>query len=186
MKIGWYKSIQESLIDYQLPTDFATIKQISHNEWRSKVQSSIEKRHKERLHTECLETTDGVTKEKTKTASILTHITNANYKRQPQQEILKTTKHEAKTIIIARYGMLQCGKNFGGTMNRICNECETIDDENHRLNHCIKWKNSNFYDKSEKIDYDLIFSDKIEDLRRVIQSIEKVWNTRNAHGTMIV
>ena len=75
MKIGWYKCIQENLADYQLPTDFSTIKNIAPNEWKFKVQDSIEKRNKERLNAECLETTEGVTKEKTKTVSLLKHLT---------------------------------------------------------------------------------------------------------------
>ena len=64
-------------------------------------------------------------------------------------------------------------------------ECDTIDDENHRLNRCVKWKDRNYYDIPEKVDFNLIFSDKIEDLRCIIKSIEKLLNTHNAHGTMI-
>ena len=150
------------------------------------MQNSIEKRNKKRLHEECHETADGITKEKTKTASIPKQLTDTTYKRQPRPEILKTTKQEAKTIIIARYGMLQCGKNYRGTMNMTCDRCKTIDDENHRLNFCVKWKDRNNYDETKKIDFNLIYSNEVIELRSIIPSIEKVWNKRNGHGTMHV
>ena len=94
------------------------------------------------------------------------------------------TKHATKTIVIARYRMLQCGKNFKGTMREICDKCNCTDDENHRLNDCIKWRVINQYDNSEKTDFNLIFSDNVDELRHIITKIEKVWNTQNAHGTM--
>ena len=118
--------------------------------------------------------------------TIAKKLAETSYKRQIQLEILKTTKQEAKTILIARYRMLQCGKNFKGTINEQCSQCKCIDDENHRLNYCIKWKNINYYDETEKVDFDLVFSTDIQILRNVIGKIEKVWNTRNAHGTMNV
>ena len=94
------------------------------------------------------------------------------------------SKQETKTVVIARYRMLECGQNFKGTLNEICDQCHSLDDENHRLNHCVKWKNINFHDSNVDAKYDDIFSDNLEILRNVIPSIEKVWNTRNAHGTM--
>ena len=148
------------------------------------MQTSIEKNHKERLYEECHDTANGITKEKTKSASIIKLLTGSGYKREPQPVILKTTKHETKTIIIARYGMLQCGKNYRGTIKEICDRCHCIDDENHRLNYCIKWRERNYYDETEKIDFDLVFSNDVEVLRPIMQGIEKLWNTRNAHGTM--
>ena len=184
MSIGWYNNIQEILSYHKLPTDFTTIKNMSHNEWKTKVQIAVDKKNKERLHEDCHETTNGTTKGKTKTISIVKQLADKEYRRQPQPEILKTTKHEAKTIIIARYGMLQCGKNYKGTMNEICNECNAIDDENHRMNYYVKLKERNNYDKTEKVDFNIVFSEKIEELRYIIHLIEKIWNTRNAHGSM--
>ena len=136
-----------------------------------------------RLHEECHETKD-ITKEKTKTKTILTRISEEGYKKQPRPEILKLTKHETKTIVIARYGMLQCGKNYKGTMSEICKECNILDDENHRLNYCLKWKDRNNLNENVKIDFDLVFSERVDELRHIIQNIEKLWNTRNAHGSM--
>ena len=184
MKLGWYNNIKDILSDHKLPTEFNTIKNMSYNEWKNKVKIVIDKKNKERLQEDCHETSKGTTKEKTKTKTILTRITEEGYKRQPRPEILRTTKHEAKTIVIARYGMLQCGKNYKGTMNEICNECDILDDEDHRLNYCVKWKDRNNFNETVKIDFNLVFSERIEELRYIIECIEKLWNTRNAHGSM--
>ena len=98
--------------------------------------------------------------------------------------MLHMTKYETKTTIIARYGMLECGKNFKGTLKQNCDQCKCEDDENHRMNFCVKWRGNNFYDNEEKMDFELIYSKDINILRRLIAMIDKVWNTRNAHGTM--
>ena len=44
---------------------------------------------------------------------------------------MSLTKRETKMLIIARFGMLECGKNFKGTMNEICLNCNTRDTEEH-------------------------------------------------------
>ena len=67
---------------------------------------------------------------------------------------------------------------------KIWEKCNDIDDENHRLNNCIKWRKTNLYDESDKIDFNLIYSNNIDELRSIILKIEKIWNTGNAHGTM--
>ena len=80
--------------------------------------------------------------------------------------------------------MLECGQNFQGTLSSLCNQCNCIDNEDHRLNSCIKWRNVNLYDSIEKVDINKIYSNDINEIRPVISKIELVWNTRNAHGTM--
>lgn len=69
-------------------------------------------------------------------------------------------------------------------MSEICKECNILDDENHRLNYCEKWKDRNNFNENVKIDFNLVFSERVEELRYIIQFIEKLWNTRNAHGSM--
>ena len=80
--------------------------------------------------------------------------------------------------------MLECGKNFGGTIGGTCSECNIYDDEEHRLNQCKKWKNINYLNSSEKIDFNEIHSDNVTTLRNVICKLQMVWNTKNAQGTM--
>ena len=123
-------------------------------------------------------------KTKTKTALILETLMEEQYTRAPQKEILQMTEKEAKTIIIARYGMLECGKNFKGTMGIKCNLCNVQDDENHRLNHCAKWKDRNLFNSNEKVDFQNVHSNDILNLKAVIPHIQTLWNVKNAHGTM--
>ena len=80
--------------------------------------------------------------------------------------------------------MLQCGKNFGGTIGGMCGECSTYDDENHRMNHRKKWKHINHFDHVEKIDFNQVYSQNVETLRDIVKELQKVWNTRNTPGMM--
>ena len=89
-----------------------------------------------------------------------------------------------KTTMIARFRMLECGTNYKGTHNHICTACNVIDDEEHRLNHCSLWRDTNCYDDDEKINFESIYSNDVNVLRSIIPKIESVWNTRTAHGTM--
>ena len=60
---------------------------------------------------------------------------------------------------MARYGMLECVRNFKGTVEFQCKSCNVIDDEEHRLNHCILFKDLNFRDCTEKIPFNSTFFD---------------------------
>ena len=148
------------------------------------INRAIESKHKERLTQACHKTENGITTRKTKVANIAERLSNGNFNREPEKEILKMTKLEAKTVMIARYGMLQCGKNYKGTMSQNCTACGCLDDESHRLNDCPNWKEKNRYDFSNKIDFTQIFSNDIGTLREIIPHIQKLWNVKNAHGTM--
>ena len=114
----------------------------------------------------------------------MNQLNDPAYKREPRPELINSTKQETKTIIITRYGMLECGQNFKGTLNQLCNQCNVVDDENHRLNHCIKWRDMNLYNSHDKVDMGLIHSNDMGILRPLLSMIGKVWNVRTAHGTM--
>ena len=86
---------------------------------------------------------------------------------------------------MSRYGMLECGCNFKGTLKENCDLCDCIDNENHRLNYCPKWKERNLYSNHTKLDFNDIYSNDANVLRDIITVIRKVWNTSNAHGTML-
>ena len=94
------------------------------------------------------------------------------------------TRQETKTIIMARYGMLECGTNYKGTTKSQCSACNVIDNEDHRLNFCQSWQDTNLFGETEKIPFDCIYSTDIVVLRGIIPKIEHIWNTRSAHGTM--
>ena len=172
------------MAEYNLPTDFVTIRRIPPLEWKQQVKQSIEKRHVERLIAECHKNVDGNLVAKKKTATIVPKVTDQSYHRTPQLSILNTSKRETRTIMMARYGLLECGKNFKGTIKELCDQCTCLDDENHRINYCIKWRSINLYDQPDKIPFDDVYSDNLATIRLVTAQIEKVWNTRTAHGTM--
>ena len=96
------------------------------------------------------------------------------------------SKYEAKTLIIARFGMLECGQNYKGTTSEICSTCEVTDNENHRLNVCPKFRSVNRYDVKEKFSFNNIYSQDVNTLKNAIQVKGNVWNTKNAHGTIII
>ena len=85
---------------------------------------------------------------------------------------------------MSRYGLLECGKNFKGTHEEICNVCVCLDDENHRINHFEKWKANNLYNSTEKIDFNIIYSNDLAQIQHVTRCVNKIWDTRSAHGKM--
>ena len=94
------------------------------------------------------------------------------------------TKLQTKTLIVARFGMLECGKNFGGTIAGTCSNCNIYDDEDHRLNHCMKFKDMNYFNQVDKIVFNDVHSESADTLNEIIEKLQKVWNTKNAAGTM--
>ena len=122
----------------------------------NQVRTMIEKKNIERLKKECYKTVNGNPVIKTKTASIYKYISNQNYKREPRAEVLQLSKQETKTLVIARYGMLECGMNYKGTLKTTCNQCKCEDDENHRLNYCSRYRENNLYGVDEKVNFNII------------------------------
>ena len=118
LNIGWVKAIKTTLQNYNPTVNFQEIKAMPRPLWIQKTKAAIESKHIERLIDQCHKTTEGIKTVKTKTASIVPVITASNYKRKPQYAILRTSKHETRTIMMARYGILECGNNY-----RISNWC---------------------------------------------------------------
>ena len=87
-------------------------------------------------------------------------------------------------MIIARFGMLECGVNHKGTLSYECNSCKTADNEEHRLNHCIKFRDVNYCDKTEKSPFNLIYSNDVNIIRTILEKINNVWNVSMGHGAM--
>ena len=154
------------------------------NEWANKVKAVIEKRNTDRLIQDCHKIENGENKRKTKTAHIVDQIEDPTYQRMPLKELMKSTKQETKTILIACFGILECGKNFKGTKSTTCRKCNEYDDEKHRINYCSRFQMINNFNHDSKVNYDLVYSDDIEILRELLPKISKVWNTRNANGSM--
>ena len=142
---------------YNLPQEFHHITSFSTIEWKNKVKKSVEELNKNRLHEDCHTNVNGTMVRKSKTAHIIDRIENPSYQRKPLGEILQLNKKETKTLIIARFRMLECGRNFKGTMKDTCDTCGCVDDEEHRLNICIRFTNTNYRDDVDQIKFDTIF-----------------------------
>ncbi len=71
-------------------------------------------------------------------------------------------------------------------MTELSNTCNVIDDEEHRLNYCARFREMNFHDSNvdDKVEFRTIFSDDHNTLKVIIDRIGKVWNMKNGHGTM--
>ena len=184
-KLGWAKSIKQTLHSLDLPTDLTTIKNKRPNEWKNEVSEKIEVKNRKRLIEECHKMTDGVKTRKTKTSHIVDPLLADTYSREPIPELNNLTKQETKTCIIARYKMLECGVNFRNSINTICPTCKKTDNEDHRLNYCIRYKTTNYHDCIDKVNFNDVYSTDTNVLKSTIRKIERVWNTRNAHGTMM-
>ena len=84
------------------------------------------------------------------------------------EELTKRSKQQTKTIILGRNRMLTCGRNFKATMSEICKECNEIDDEDHRLNECLLWSDTNFRENAIKPKFNEIFSENDATLSEII------------------
>ena len=183
LNIGWYKNIHQTLTKYNLPEEFSQIQIKTANEWRNMVKKEIKNTNRTRLIKECHKQSGNESIKKAKTAHIIDKIKEPTYTRQPQKELKSLSKQETKTLIIARFGMLECGKNYKGTMSELCSLCSCIDDEEHRMNICPKYDQLNFMNNPDGILFSTIYSDNIDDIKSVIEKIETIWDVNKGHGS---
>ena len=183
-QIGWPVKIEKTLEKYNLPTDFETIKSTPMARWRRHVIAAIEVKNKSRIKDDLYKVENGESIPKTKTKTIIDRLSDSNYSRQPEQVILHMTKQDTKTLIMARYGMLDCGMNFKGTMSATCNQCSLPDNEQHRMNVCPKWDSLRITEFDNETEFDDIYKNDIESLHPVLKKIKSMWDTKYANGKM--
>ena len=80
--------------------------------------------------------------------------------------------------------MLECGKNFKGTLNETCLTCNKTDNEQHRLTECAKWTNESNQETAEGIVFNDIYSQDDQTLKRIIIQIQNLWELRYGNGKM--
>ena len=86
---------------------------------------------------------------------------------------------------MGRYGMLNCKANFSsGYGGKDCATCNKVDDENHRINECIKYRAINLYERENKINFNLIYSDTVQEVLKVVEIILKLWDLGFGKNTM--
>ena len=82
-------------------------------------------------------------------------------------------------------GMLDCGKNFKtGYRGENCPSCNVLDDENHRINYCKKYKDTNLFDSALKIDFNSLYSGNEETTKMVVEVVCEIWNLHNGKNKM--
>ena len=174
---GWAKQINEVIDQWDLEKDWDKIGKKTKNEWQKEVEEAAEKANRERLKQELHTKERGVSKLKTKTQTILQTINDPDYQRKPLEIMNYGSVVITRAVIMGRYGMLSCNANFScGNGNKICPECSVIDDESHRINYCVKYKEINLYEVDEKIDFEQIYSVDIDKVLEVAQVILKIWD----------
>ena len=85
---------------------------------------------------------------------------------------------------MARFGMLECGKNFKGNMPETCDYCHVLDDEDYRLNYCTKFKEINNFSRAEKAVFSSIYSYDSLVPRPLTSKIMNVWDVKTGRGKM--
>ena len=148
------------------------------------MKMKVEVKNTQHLIDDCHKKEGEVYVPKTKTRHILPDLKQDSFIRKPRNELLKLSKHATKTLIIARFGMLECGANFKGKLPEYCALCNCRDDENHRLNECPKFADVNQFNSNEKVHFQSVYSEDIDVLLKIIPYLTRIWNTKNAHGTI--
>ena len=121
---------------------------------------------------------------KYKTSHILKDLQQGTSNLRIQTEILRGSRKRTRIIMMAKSRMLLCGKNFKGTLKEICDVCEEVDDENHRINFCKKWSEQNKLYTDQIINFEDIYSDENEKVNIVIKEIENLWDLEYNNNKM--
>ena len=123
--------------------------------------------------------------QKTKTKELIQKIQSESYIRTPRSEILNKSRYVAKVQIMAMFHMLKCAANFKSSFTGVdCNTCHVPDNESHRINDCLLFKENNLYTSSLKIDFTFIYSNDEEAVGRVLESVCTLWDLENGKNEM--
>ena len=65
-----------------------------------------------------------------------------------------------------------------------CINFKEKDDEAHRINDCILYRNTNNYDKDDKFNYNSVYSENPEDIKKAAKKILGIWDLANGKNSM--
>ena len=100
-------------------------------------------------------------------------------------DVNENNKLLTRVYIMGRYGMLQCGANFSmGYGDKNCGTCGVTDDECHRINYCSNWRDINLYESADKLNFELIYSENVQESLVVVDRILKMWDLGNGRNCM--
>ena len=181
--IGWASQINRKLDEYGLDTSWKNIENLTFPLWKTTVTAATELMNKEKLKEMC----SGAKGVKSKTRFVINALESDTYERRPLFHVLNRGSLQARALIMGMFGMLQCAKNFkSGNGGGECRVCRVLDDENHRINYCYKFKDFNLYLSPIKYDFNCIFSNDEDMVSRTIEVILEVWNLKNNRNEMRV
>ena len=154
--------------------------------WKNESKSAAERANIEKLKEECYIKRRGETTSKTKTKFMENKINDVHYERKPDPFLYRYPSIVyTRALIMGRYGMLKCANNFSvGSGTRICMECDIKDDEDHRINHCSRWRSINLCDVNKTVVFDDIYSDDLEKCHEVVKTILSMWDLENGKNDM--
>ena len=110
--LGWAKNMNEKFTQHQLESDWEVTSRKTKGEWKRTVTGAVDKFSKEKLIKGCTTTIGGNVKFNKKTTNVHKDLQSSTYTRQPLKEITNGNKQRTKTLILARHGMLECGRNY--------------------------------------------------------------------------
>ena len=179
--IGWASQINRKLEEYGLETSWDKIIKESRPKWKNAVLTATEKRNKEILIDMCYSKKG----EKTKTRYVLEKLKSDCYERKPLSSFINRNKLMSRVLIMSMFGMLDCATNYKhGYGGENCRQCNVVDDESHRINDCIKYKEWNLFCSRYKYDFHTIFSNDDECVDRTIEVVNHIWDLTNGKNEM--
>ena len=183
--IGWARKIRELLKEYHIEENWDKIRQKTVNQWKLEVKLACEKRNREIILSEC-EKREGAEKSlKTKSRTIHEIVNNGQYEREPIKCIVSLDKLKAKAIVMARYGMLDCGTNYRMKYGQTkCKECKMEDDEQHRINDCTKYRDINNCDNPVKFHFGGVYANDRDTVNQSAEGILKIWDLENGKNVI--
>ena len=123
--------------------------------------------------------------EKTKSKFIIDKLKSDNYERKPFIGLLCKNRLRARIQLMGMFRTLECATNYKhGYGGEICKTCSVIDDENHRINKCSRFKETNLYHSPLEYDFYGIYTDDDDNVDRTIEVIGHIWNLENGRNEM--
>ena len=68
--------------------------------------------------------------------------------------------------------------------NEKCITCNVVDDENHRINDCVRFKDTNLYYSGHRYDFASIYSLEEDVINRTIEVVEHLWDLEHGKNEM--
>ena len=180
--------MMELLVNWNLEQDWQVIQAKTVREWKAEIEKAAELMNKNKILQECETKYRGERKQKTKTKYVERLVQHSDYKRSPDELLLRNQSLTfARALIMGRYGMLECASNYSTKYGgKNCHRCNVVDDEAHRINDCILYKHINRFHSPEKITFNDIYSTDEKLSYEIVKTIMSMWDLENGKNEIRV